>query len=217
MSGRPKYHTQEGENTVRKLYVAAAACLIALASLAARAPELTKEDRDSALRYLESTRKNIEEATQGLSDEQWNFKPGPGRWSVAQVMEHIAAAEDMIRGMIVEKVLKAPAAPDRDTKKLDAMVLAAIPDRSTKFQAPEPLRPTNRFGSPDGSLKHFLESRAKTEALLKDTPDLRDHAVDSPMGQKLDAYEWILFIAAHSDRHLKQMKEVQADPNYPKK
>ncbi|HUJ39875.1 MAG TPA: DinB family protein [Candidatus Acidoferrales bacterium] len=202
---------------MRKLYVAAAACLIALASLAARAPELTKEDRDSALRYLESTRKNIEEATQGLSDEQWNFKPGPGRWSVAQVMEHIAAAEDMIRGMIVEKVLKAPAAPDRDTKKLDAMVLAAIPDRSTKFQAPEPLRPTNRFGSPDGSLKHFLESRAKTEALLKDTPDLRDHAVDSPMGQKLDAYEWILFIAAHSDRHLKQMKEVQADPNYPKK
>jgi hypothetical protein len=37
------------------------------------------------------------------------------------------------------------------------------------------------------------------------------------MGQKLDGYEWILFIAAHSDRHTKQIKEVEADPNFPPK
>jgi len=199
------------------MYCAAVLFLLALAGVAAKAPALSKEDLDSAQKYLESTRKNIQEATKGLTDEQWNFKPGPDRWSVAQVMEHIAAAEDLLRGMIVDQVLKAPAAPDRDLKKIDAMVLAMVPDRTTKFKAPEPLVPTNRFGSPADSLKHFLESRAKTEALLKDTPDLRDHATDSPMGQKLDGYEWILFIAAHSDRHTKQIKEVEADPNFPKK
>jgi hypothetical protein len=199
------------------MIAAAVVFLLALAGVAAKAPALSKEDLDSAQKYLESTRKNVQEATKGLSDEQWNFKPGPDRWSVAQVMEHIAAAEDLLRGMIVDKVLKAPAAPDRDLKKIDAMVLAMVPDRTTKFQAPEPLVPTNRFGSPADSLKHFLESRAKTEALLKDTPDLRDHATDSPTGQKLDGYEWILFIAAHSDRHTKQMKEVEADANFPKK
>src|SRR5258708_4311162 len=82
---------------------------------------------------------------------------------------------------------------------------------ATKAKAPEPLVPTNRFGSPDGSLKHFTESRATTEDFLKKTPDLRAHAADSPLGSKLDAYEWVLFIAAHSERHTKQILEVKAN------
>ncbi len=28
---------------------------------------------------------------------------------------------------------------------------------------------------------------------------------------------WILFIAAHSERHTKQINEVKADPSFPKK
>jgi hypothetical protein len=96
-------------------------------------------------------------------------------------------------------------------------VLKAIPDRTVKAQAPEPLKPTNRFGSPRASLKHFIDSRKKTIAFAKSTPDLRAHAIDSPLGKKLDAYEWILFIAAHSERHTKQILEVKADPNFPKK
>jgi len=78
------------------------------------------------------------------------------------------------------------------------------------------LVPSNRFGSPEGSLKHFLEARTTTEDFLKKTPDLREHAVDSPLGKKLDAYEWILFVSAHSERHTKQILEVKADPNFPK-
>jgi hypothetical protein len=42
--------------------------------------------------------------------------------------------------------------------------------------------------------------------------------VDSPLGgPKLDAYEWVLFVSAHSQRHTKQIEEVKADPNFPKK
>ena len=47
--------------------------------------------------------------------------------------------------------------------------------------------------------------------------DLREHATDSPLGKQLDAYEWILFAGAHSERHTKQIEEVKADPNFPKK
>jgi len=43
------------------------------------------------------------------------------------------------------------------------------------------LKPTNRFGFPQGSIDHFVESRAKTEDFLKTTPGLRDHAVESPL------------------------------------
>lgn len=193
-----------------------AVLLLAGAAVAA-AQEVTQAEKDRALQYLESTKKGVLEATKGLSEAQWNFKPAPDRWSVAQVMEHIAAAEDFIRGLVKEKVMLAPAGEaGRDVKKTDETVLAMIPDRTNKVQAPEPLVPTNRFGTPEGSIRHFVESRAMTEDFLKTTAGLRDHVSDSPLG-KLDGYEFVLFIAAHSERHTKQINEVKADPNFPKK
>jgi hypothetical protein len=77
------------------------------------------------------------------------------------------------------------------------------------------LVPNNRFGSPDGSVKHFVESRATTEQFLKTTTGLRDHVMDGPVS-KMDGYEFVLFIAAHCERHTKQIYEVKADPNFPK-
>jgi hypothetical protein len=191
---------------------------LAFAAANVRAQETTQADKDQALAYLELTKKRVLDATKGLSEAQWNFKPATDKWSVAECVEHISAAEDFIRGMAVDKVMKAPAAPDRDIAKIDAGIMAMIPDRWQKAQAPNELKPTNRFGSPEGSLKHFAESRTATENFLKDTPDLRAHAVDSPIGgPKLDAYEWVLFVSAHSQRHTKQIEEVKADPKFPKK
>jgi len=193
------------------------ALLLTAGAAAASAQEVTQAEKDRALQYLETTKKNVLEATKGLSEAQWNFKPAPDRWSVAQVMEHIAAAEDFIRDLVKEKVMMAPAGEaGRDVKKTDEGVLMMVPDRTTKAQAPEPLVPTNRFGSPDASIKHFVESRATTVNFLKTTAGLRDHVADSPLG-KLDGYEFVLLIAAHSERHTKQISEVKADPNFPKK
>lgn len=202
---------------MNQLRAAAAIAILACAGAATlRAQEVTPAEKERAIQYLEKTRQGVLDATKGLSDAQWNFKAGPDRWSIAQVMEHIAAAEDYIRGTVAEKVMTAPAVPGRDLKKTDDAILAMVPDRSQKAQAPEPLVPTNRFGSPEGSLKHFLESRTATERFLKTTSGLRDHAVDSPMNMKLDGYEFVLLIAAHSERHTKQILEVKADPNFPK-
>jgi hypothetical protein len=183
---------------------------------AARAQELTQADKDKAVQYLESTKKDVLDATKDLSPAQWNFKPALDRWSVAECMEHIAAAEDYIRGMVVEKVMLAPAVPGRDVVAIDAAIIANVPDRTTKRQAPDEIKPSNRFGSPQGSIDHFVESRAKTEEFVKNTPGLRHHAADSPAGTKWDAYEFVLLIAAHSERHTNQIKEVKADPNFPK-
>jgi hypothetical protein len=193
------------------------ALLLIVGAAAAPAQEVTPAEKDRAMQYLESTRKNVLESTRGLSEAQWNFKAAPDRWSVAQVVEHIAAAEDLIRGMLVEKVMVAPAGDaGRDVKKADEAVLTMVPDRTHKAQAPEPLVPTNRFGSPEVAIKHFVESRTSTEDFLKSATGLRDHVADSPLG-KLDGYEFVLFIAAHSERHTKQINEVKADPNFPKK
>jgi hypothetical protein len=190
--------------------------LAAFCGLPLRAQELTPAEKDKALQYLESTKKDVLDATKGLSPAQWNFKSAPDRWSIAECMEHIAAAEDFIRDNIADGVMKAPPAPGRDVAQIDAAIIENVPERKTKVQAPDAIKPTNRFGSPQGSIDHFVESRAKTEDFLKSTSGLRDHAADSPVGTKWDGYEFILLIAAHSERHTNQIKEVKADPNYPK-
>jgi len=204
---------------MKRCYAVAMTVVLALAGAAsAKAQDVSQADKERALQYLESTKNGVLDATRGLSDAQWNFKSAPDRWSVAEVVEHLAAAEDLLRGMTQEQVMKSPAVPVRDaveTRKADEGVLMMVPDRSHKAQAPEPLKPTNRFGSPAAAQKHFVESRAATEEYLKSTPGLRAHLGDSPLG-KLDGYEFVLFIAAHSERHTKQMLEVKADPNFPK-
>lgn len=191
-------------------------CALFMMATFAVGQTLSDADRDKGVKYLEQTRDGVVTAVKGLSDAQMNFKAGPDRWSVAQVLEHIALAEDYLYQNVTANVMKAPAGPaDRDTTKIDGMVLAMVPDRSHKAQAPSPIVPTGRW-TPAEALDHFLKSRARTIEFLKSTPDLRAHVTDSPIGQKLDAYEWLLFISAHSERHTKQILEVKADPNFPK-
>ena len=187
------------------------------AASSAFAQHLTSEELQRATDHLQKTSAAFLAATNGLSDAQLNFKAAPNRWSVAEVSEHIASAEDFLMGLITDKVMKAPgrAQPD-DVKAIDTLVLQAIADRSHKLQAPEPLIPVNRFQTTAGSRDHFKASRAKTIAFVKETEGLRDHAIDSPLGKQLDAYEWVLFISAHSERHTKQIDEVKADASFPK-
>jgi len=207
---------------MRKAWVCGLALVLGTLTMGAAAQaqnDATPADKQRAVAYLEKTKNGVVEATKGLSDAQWNFKPAPDRWSIAEVVEHLAAAEDLIRGLVQEQVMKSPAIAPRDpaeVKKIDDGVLVQVPDRSHKMQAPEPLKPTNRFGSPEEAEKHFVESRGTTEAYLKSAADLRIHAMDNPVGVKMDGYEWILLIGGHSERHLKQILEVKADPNFPK-
>jgi DinB family protein len=144
---------QTGIQAVRNLcqhLAGTAALLLVIGAATVSAQSLTTAERDRALQYPESTKKNILEATAGLSQAQWNFKSAPDRWSIAQVMEQIATSEDFIReNLLKEKVMVAPAGdPGRDVKRVDEAVVTMIPDRTHKAQAPEPLVPTNRFGSP---------------------------------------------------------------------
>jgi hypothetical protein len=191
------------------------ACALVCFSSASFGQALTPADREKGVKYLEQTRDAVVAATKGLSEAQWKYKAAPDKWSVAETLEHIALGEDYLFGYEKNKVMTEPPGPaDRDIAKIDAMVLAMVPDRSTKRQAPPELVPTGRW-TPDQALDHFLKSRAVTIEYMKTTADLRDHVADSPLG-KLDGYEWLLFIGAHSERHTKQILEVKADAGFPK-
>lgn len=176
--------------------------------------DATPAERDKAIRYLAETRKGVEDSVKGLTDAQWKYKPGPDRWSIAEVVEHLAVIEDIIKGVFA-KLPEGPApAADRDAAKFDAELLAKTLDRSKKFEAPPQARPAARW-TPDGALQHFLASRAQTTELARSTMGLRAHTVAHPVFGAMDGYQWILAVAAHSARHTQQILEVKADPGFP--
>ena len=177
--------------------------------------DITAAERDQAIRYLAETRAGVMDAVKGISEAQFNFKPGPDRWSVAEILEHISIVEDVVLNGVRARLEKAaPPTADHDAKQVDAMVLAKVPDRTTKVQAPPQLAPAGRT-TPAATLEHFLASRQQVVNWLKSDADLRGHAVDHPVLGQLDGYEWILAAAGHSERHTKQILEVKADPNFP--
>jgi hypothetical protein len=208
-----------------KLAVLCVVLTLALASIAqtttapAPATSLSAEEREAALKSLQTTHDAFLQSIAGLSEAQWKFKPAPDRWSVAEVSEHIAISESTIFGMVQSKVMTSPAAPEKraEVAGKDEAVLKMVPDRSHKAQAPEFLKPTNRWATQAELTKAFEDSRKATMDYVRTTnDDLRDHFGPHPLLGPLDAYQWILLISAHSERHTKQIEEVKADPNFPK-
>lgn len=180
---------------------------------------LEKGERDRAMSYLHATRKQFVDAVAGVSPEQAKWKAAPDRWSVAEVAEHIAVSEDFIFGIVTGRLVKSTPATDEQkalTKGKDELIPKLVPDRSSKFQAPEPIVPKGKYSSLDETRKAFLASRDRTIRFIETTDiSLRDYVSPHPAMKELDAYQWILLLAAHSERHLKQLQEVKDSPGYP--
>jgi uncharacterized damage-inducible protein DinB len=198
--------------------VTAAILMLILAPAAPSGEAISKQDRDAVVKYLTTTRDQVIAETEKLSDAQWNFKQGPDRWSVGEVVEHLALAENFL-AEARQKAMDGPPATAEQLAKAkgqDAVILKAIPDRTQKVQAPEPIQPKQRLGPREKVAAAYRSRRANTLAYAqKTTDDLRSRVGDSPLGP-LDAYQWLLFTAAHNERHLGQIREVKADPNFPK-
>jgi hypothetical protein len=193
--------------------------MAAMLLIPAVGPTISQTDRDKAVAELESSEKAFLEATQGLSEAQWNFKPAPERWSVAECSEHIGVTEEMVFKLTIEQALKGPAEPQKreQVKIQDDTIIPMAIDRSAKFKAPEYVQPTRRWATPDEITKNVLENRAITLAFVNTTEqDLRDHFMDHPVFKTLDTYQWMLLISGHMRRHTAQILEVKADPNFPK-
>ncbi len=179
---------------------------------------MTSAERAYLLEQLEATQKTVLSSIQGVSDAQWKFKPAPNVWSVQECAEHIILAEDYLLTTTTDKILKTPAAPRLATAnaEYDRKFFEGIQDRSNKATAPEPIVPAGKFASPADAAREFTARRAKTIAYVKSTnDDLRAHAVPGPVGQ-MDGYQFLVLLASHSARHSAQIREVEANPDYPK-
>jgi hypothetical protein len=179
---------------------------------------LTADERKYAIDLLKETQDNLLKKVKGLTAEQLNFKADTASWSVAECVEHIAISENNIFGF-AQMGLKEAADPSKraEVKMTDDAIVKMIADRSTKVKTQEAFKPTGKFGSFDGTLTEFNTKRDNSINFIKTTSDdLRNHYNDFPFG-KIDTYQTILFMAAHSRRHTDQIDEVMKNPNFPKK
>ncbi|MBV8816791.1 MAG: DinB family protein [Acidobacteriaceae bacterium] len=180
---------------------------------------LNQHDREYAMSQLHATRKLFLDAVAGLTPEQWNFKAAPDRWSIAECAEHIALSEDFISGMVLNQLLKSPANPEKraEVKVTDEQIATLMTDRSAKFKAPEPIAPKRKWENPADAVAEFKRSRDEHIAYIETTQDdLRNHFLRHPAMGMLDAYQWILLMSGHTERHTLQILEVKADPKFPK-
>src|SRR5262245_17718192 len=181
---------------------------------------LTEQERAEAVKYFEETRKGFLDSIKNLSEGQWKFKPGPDRWSIAEVAEHIAVSEETIFGLVAKQIMQSAAAPEKkeSVKGKEVMLRTALTNRSVKAQAPEILKPTNRWATQADLVKAFNASRDNTINYINTTQDdLRSHFGPHPFFKDLDAYQWLFLISGHSARHTAQINEVKEDPGYPKR
>lgn len=189
--------------------------LVATAAYAGDPSVVANTDREAIVKELERSQELFLKSVEGLTEAQWNFKAAEDRWSIAQCAEHLAAAEPMIRGMIANAIKNTLTPEMLKTSRQDGM-LEVLTDRSKKFKAPEPLIPTNRYGTPAEAMAVFKKERAETIALASSDIDLRKQGDTHFLLGALDAYGWFLFTSGHVERHTLQIEEVKTAAGYPK-
>lgn len=156
------------------------------------------------------------EVLDGLSEEQLNFKADPTSWSIAECTEHIALSETTIFGMI-ESALETPAKSSKraDVTLTDEQILEMVPDRSKKMKTSEAFEPSGKFGSHEATINAFKTKRVDHIKYVATTEDaLRSHFAETPLGT-IDAYQVLLFMSAHTERHILQIEEVLANEDFP--
>jgi hypothetical protein len=172
---------------------------------------MTPAERERAVAYLEQTKALILDSTATLTEAQWRFKPSSEAWSPAECIEHLALVETGLLKAI-QGLAASPAAPAEVLAEIagkEDVVIQMVRSRKRRIQAPEGGRPSNRFVEIEALRAHFSEVRDRTIAYVRTTGDpirtrIHPHFMLGPM----DGYQWLMFMGAHCERHLKQLQEA---------
>ena len=178
---------------------------------------MNERERQLAADHLAASEERLFCLVDGLTEEQWTFRPGEGRWSIGECLEHVMRVENRILGLIGKKLGGPPESKKQDSpQEKDALIATMVPDRTSRREAPEPVRPIGQFADTGELLAEFQKTRARTAKFVADTEaDLRSYFVPHPAFGDLDCYQWLLVLGLHGERHARQIEEIKADSAYP--
>jgi uncharacterized damage-inducible protein DinB len=165
--------------------------------------------------YLAQQRRAVLDAAAVVPTDRWQREPTPGRWSVSQILEHLARAERNVSAFLAKRIGAARVAghpAESDTSSvLGTLDGHGVSDRSVRLTSPESTFPLE---NPDRETaeRRLTESRAAMLAAVDSGDGLALSSIRAthPRLGELDLYQWILFVAEHERRHVAQIQEAAA-------
>jgi uncharacterized damage-inducible protein DinB len=153
-----------------------------------------------------------------LTEAQANFRPDENQWTIAEIVEHVSIVNDgLLR--LTHKLLKeadsAPRPPKADLN-LGHTTLDENGQQQGQFQAPDRVRPQGGARIEDSlakmraSLAGLAEIQSRLEAV-----DLSEQMVPHPFLGPINAYQWMVLLGEHLDRHRGQIERVKAASGFP--
>ena len=206
------------KSSLLSVLAAGALALTPTIATAQAADTLSSADRTRIVADLEQSNQHFQAAVRGLTPAQWNFKPGPSRWSIAQVSEHLALVEQGIGGMVKTGAKPITAFSTDSAAKLEAAVRDLYGNRTRKMNSPEGFVPTGRWATQAELMSAYDEARRSNLEYVRTTKDpVRGRGVEhAAFGGPIDAAHWLVVIGAHMERHLHQIEEVKRAEGYPR-
>lgn len=148
-----------------------------------------------------------------LTPAQQTFRPGPGKWSVLECVEHLAIAEPQYWQQFEQARKDGP--EERKPKLTDGELFWYGTDRTERNKTGEARVPKAQFKDAGSALASFRKLRSTIKDYTRaNADDIRGGAYKNT---DLDGYLWILMISTHSQRHILQIREIKADAKFPRK
>jgi hypothetical protein len=163
--------------------------------------------------HVDAQRSALLAAAAALPRDRWTEHPAPGRWSVAELFEHLYKVEHGCARVIAKAVTEARAAGHPAETATDS-VLGVLDqyrfrDRTQKREVPERVAPTGAWTGQQ-ALEQLAASRAELHEAIRAADGLAlgsIHQTHARLGE-IDLYQWILFVAEHEARHAQQAAEI---------
>lgn len=165
------------------------------------------------LTFLHTNRAALERTLADIPVASRERRPSPARWSVAEVIQHVALVEGRITDLLASRIAEARARGvelETETSPVTPTFdLARVLDRGRSLTASDATLPREPLDA--GAAWAMLEERrAKLRALVisADGLALEKVVAPNPVLGPLNAYQWILFVGGHEARHTGQIREV---------
>jgi hypothetical protein len=163
------------------------------------------------LDYVERQRKTLDAAIATIPSARRNERPAEERWSVAEIVEHLAEVEKRITGLIAKQIADAKAkglAKETDSSSILATIdTKRVLDRTRRITSTTIPTGTVTFAD---ALRQLDAARGQlTSAVMQgDGYDLTAVSAPHRVFGQIHMYEWVAFIGSHMGRHAEQVREI---------
>jgi uncharacterized damage-inducible protein DinB len=186
--------------------------LITVASTGATGEPLTALERQRLTAHLEMTGSWLVSEVAHLSPRQLRFRPSPGVWTIMENLEHMVIAGPIYWQDFQKAMQSPPRAPSRPEN--DAEILWYGIDRTQRQKALAAEAARNQLTDASAGIGSVQKLHFRILQYIRSSDsDLRAHVVER---ERCDAFQWLLLISAHEQRHILQIREIKTDPKFPK-